>query len=318
MEVYVSNQNRILALLKLNPQLEELTMTYEVLDTIFRRSLNELGINLSLKKLIIQRNHGSDPMDSSSNRNFQVISNLFSILKMFFNSNLSFQAFLKTQKDSIEEVVIDWFSGPPPPRRSNSEWFQERRCRRRRHEEREEPVAEPRFYINPRRRFPDDDFNPVDDIAVKALGIIFQEFTAIKKLIVADKQGFLSESECPSVDALTIVPNSNITELRLRFEKAPMSDMLFEKLVSACPNVKNLFAHEMNQRLLECCARELLNLESIFSLSMKLESLPSDLVKFDKLQRLNFCECIIKNHPEIHALKSMAQKKTVLKMIVEK
>lgn len=83
MEVYVSNQNRILALLKLNPQLEELTITYEVLDTIFRRNLNELGINLSLKKLIIQRHHGSDPMDSSSNRNFQVISKLFSIPKMF-------------------------------------------------------------------------------------------------------------------------------------------------------------------------------------------------------------------------------------------
>lgn len=78
MEVYATNQNRILALLKMNPQLEDLTMTYEVLDTIFRRSLNELGINLSLKKLIIQRHHGSDPMDISSNRNFQVYLNFYS------------------------------------------------------------------------------------------------------------------------------------------------------------------------------------------------------------------------------------------------
>lgn len=78
MEVYATNQNRILALLKMNPQLEDLTMTYEVLDTIFRRSLNELGINLSLKKLIIQRHHGSDPMDISSNRNFQVNLNFYS------------------------------------------------------------------------------------------------------------------------------------------------------------------------------------------------------------------------------------------------
>lgn len=299
LDLSLPNQNRIWQLLRLNQQLEDFTMTYEVLDAIFKRDIVELGINLKLKKIHLQRHHGSDPMDITSNRNFQT--------------------FLKSQSETVEELVIDWYSGRPPAARrasSTNDWFSSRSCRRMRGEGNDRGARNPQVMRFQRRRFVDDDFNPADDICVKAITMIFQDFKVIRKLIVSDKQGFLSDTSCPSVTVLNLIPNPSITELRLRFEKAPLSDVLFEKLVSACPNVKNLFVHEMDQSLLECCARRLKNIESIFALSFKVDCLPSDKVKFKKLTRVNFCECVVSNHPELNGQKLKDQKAVVLKNMI--
>jgi hypothetical protein len=293
LELYATNQNRALTMLKLNPGLEELTITYEVLDSIFRRDWVQQGISLKLKKLQILKHHGSDPMDSTSNRNFQT--------------------FLMTQTESLEEVVIDWFSGKPKERRQNNDWFDEPDFRRRRRDDREGAFLDVRRVH--RHRIADNIADAAEDICVKALQTIFREFKRIRKVIVADKQGFLSESICPTVGVLNIVPNPNITELRLRFEKAPLSNLLLEKLVSACPNVKSLFVHEMDQRSLECTSREMIHLESLFALSFKVDTLPCDLVKFEKLQKLNFCECVITNHPELTKKKTAEQKPIILQMM---
>lgn len=294
-DVYAVQHNRLLPLLKLNPGLEQLTMTYEVLDAAFRRDFTEQGIQLKLKKIHVMKSHSSDPMDTISNRNFQ--------------------SFLITQRDCLEEFVIDWFSGKPPERRVSNDWFEEPQFRRRRvlvGGENERIRLENRGIQ--RRRVIDEGFNATEDICVKALQTIFAEFRSIRKLIVADKQGFLSD-ECPTVGALNIVPNPNIVELRLRFERAPLSNALFEKLVSACPNVKRLFVHEMDQHNLECTSREMNQLESIFALSFKVDTLPCESVKFEKLRKLNFCESFIGNHPEIALMKSVKQKQVVMKML---
>lgn len=294
LDLTLANQHRILQLLKANRKIEDLTMTYEVLDAVFKRpDIFEMEINLRLKKLQLHRHHGTDPMDTTSNRNFQM--------------------FLKSQADCLEEVVIDWFSGKPPMRRSTSnEWFPS--CRRLRGDAFERGIDERRVRFQ-RRRLVDDDFNPNDDICVKAVTTIFQEFTAIKKLIVSDKQGFLQDTSCPSVTVLNLIPNPSISELRLRFEKAPLSDVLFEKLVAASPNVKSLYVHEMDQPLLETCARKMKHLESIFALSLRVDNLPNEKVKFNKLKRFNFCECIVNNHPELQDKKLFEQKLNVMKMI---
>lgn len=76
--------------------------------------------------------------------------------------------------------------------------------------------------------------------------IIFRDFTAIRKLIVADKRGLLLDTECPTAAALTLVPNPSITEVRLRFEKAPFVDIVIGKLVADCPSLKNLFVHKIS------------------------------------------------------------------------
>lgn len=296
LDLSMASQNRIHQLLKTNPGLEEFTTTYEVLDAIFKKELiSEMGINLKLKKLRLLRHHSTEPIDSISNRNFQT--------------------FLRSQSDTLEEVNIDWFSGRPKRRSTGTDWDWGPSFRRIRGEGHVRAVPNNPVLVFHRRRFVDDDFNPTDDICVRALTTIFQEFKVIRKLIVSDKQGFLAETSCPSVTVLNLVANLNITELRLRFEKAPLSDVLFEKLVTACPNLKSLFVHEMDQALLECCAKKLKHIESIFALSFKVNCLPSEKVKFKKLQRVTFCECIVKNHPELNDKKLSEQKSAVLQMI---
>ena len=298
----MANQKRIHHVLETNPGLEELSMTYEVLDVIFKKEIiSELGIKLKLKKLFLLRHHGTDPMDTTSSRNFQT--------------------FLKSQIETLLEINTDWFSGRPKRRSICHDWDAGRNVRRLRREGPRRDLhlhirgavdPEPRFVG---RRFVDEDFNPAEDICVKTLTTIFQDFKKIQKLIVSDKHGFLSDFSCPSVTVLHLTQNLSITELRLRFEKAPLSDVLFEKLVSACPNLKSLFVHEMDQSLLECCARKLKKVESIFALSFKVKCLPSDNIKFEKLQRVSFCECIVDNCPELNEKKLFEQKLAVLKMI---
>lgn len=294
LQVHTSVSRRFLFLLEQNPAIEELTVTYEVLDSAFRQNINEINMKLQLKKLQVLKHHGSDPIDSNSNRNFL--------------------SFLRSQSETLEEVVIDWFSGKPPERReSDIDLFEELQFQTRRSPNAVQVVR--RGSQSQRRRIAVDNFDASGDICVRTLQAIFLEFKRIRKLIVSDKQSFLSDSVCPTVQILDIVPNYHITELRLRFEKSPLSNVLFEKLVSACPNVKYLFVHEMDQNNLECVARVMKNVESIFALSLNLDVLPCDKIKLKTLQRLNFCECHVANHPEIIKMKSLDQKSTVLSMM---
>lgn len=236
---------------------------------------------MKLKKLQIQRIFEYYQTESASKRNFQ--------------------AFLKTKTDHLIEVSIDWFSGAPQQRCSNNE---------------ERNRVDLNFPGEVEARAQANAFNPNNDIAIKALEIIFQDCKNLRKLIVGDRRRYLTNSVCPSVAALNIVPNPSITELRVRFDKSSFSDSLFEKLMIACPNVKNLFAFEIDQKLLEYCARKLIQIESIFAFSLKVDRLPNELVKLNKLNSINFCECIVNNHPEMSAMKSNEQKQTVLKMLI--
>lgn len=297
------NQNGVHVLLKSNPELEDLTITFDVLDFIFRQNIIENGIILKLKKFHVHRHHTSEPMDSTSSRNFQT--------------------FLKSQVDCLEEVQIEWYSGRPPARKSrDDEWGEMHRLRRRGNDNNAEgpgpsgqnAAAVVQVFRFRRHRI-DIDFNAADDVCLKSLGIIFKDFTKIRKLIISDKHGYLCDTICPSATALLLEPNYNITELRLRFEKAPVSDLVFEKIVTACPNIKSLFVHEMDQKLLEICSRELLQVESIFALSFKVDQLSHEAIKFEHLNRINFCECIVKSRPELGGMKSAELKAIVIKML---
>lgn len=301
LDLTMANQSCILELLRLNQQaLEDFTFSYEVLEGIFNRDIAELGIHLNLKRIHLQRHHNPDPMGATSIRNFQT--------------------FLKSQSNTVEEFVIDWFVGRPRGgrRRTNTEYFQLQGPHRARGQNaRNDPFMRlQRQRFEERQRFFNDDHNPmIEDICNQAITTVFQDYKVIRKLIVSDRHGFLSGSTCPPITFLNIVPNPCITELRLRFEKAPLTDVLFEKLVTACPNLKQLFVHDMDQSQLECCSRELRNVESIFALSFKVDCLPSEKVKFKNLKRVLFCECVIQNHPELNDKKLFEQKSAVLDLV---
>lgn len=188
-----------------------------------------------------------------------------------------FLDFLKAQSNSLNEMHVDWSA---------------------------DQSLDPLYSI----------VRAANEICVKTLEIIFENLK-IRKLIIIDKKSFLCSSFCSSAIALNLVPNNHITELRLRFDKSSMSDLVFEKLISACPNLTNLYIHEIDQRLLELCSRHVKNLESIMVLIFKVDVLPCAEIKFERLQRVSFFECAIGNHPEIDTLSTSAQKEIVLKML---
>lgn len=300
LEMNISNQPRALSLLKSNPNIEELTLTYEGIDSIFQGNFAELGINLKLKKLHIKRRHSSDPVSSSSIQKFE--------------------AFLMSQSECVEEMSIEWFVGRPPQSRQETDWFPIRRARRMGGADMIRIEAEDHLDRRMARgiRFVfQASYCSDDDPCIRSLNLIFREFKLLKKLVITDKQGFLSDSFCPSVNALNIVPNQKITELRLRITKAPQSNVLFGKLAEACPNLKNLVVHDMDQALLEICANRLPNIEVIFALSFRVDKLPKEDVKLPNLERINFCECVIKDQPDEHfsELKLSEQKSQVLQWL---
>lgn len=266
-------------LLKRNPSLEELHLSYESLEYI-----NFSQLKLRIKRLCMKRLNSSEHISQS------VI--------------LRFETFLKTQSDTIEELTLDWFSGIPPRVRPNTSGHRSFRVRRNHHDE--------EFFLEELPPFERRSFDRNEDACLRTLTIAFSMFHKLNKLVVGDKHAFLTNVQVPSVDELNLSSNYSIAELRMRFEKTTHSDRLFKKLVNACPNVTNLFAHAMDQPLLEFCAEKLPDLETLFALSLKVETLPNENAKFGKLQRLNFCECIIESKPEIRDLKLFDRKNLVL------
>lgn len=265
---FIETPNRLKQLLQSNSTLEDLSIAYEVLDAVFSHEPNDMS--LKLKKMQWRKQSDDTITDS-------VVDNIL--------------AFLKTQKDCLEEFTLDWFSSG------------RRRRRRSRGIDNEFEVV---IY---------NDANAGNDIGVKALGIIFEEFKSLQKLVIADKRGFLINSECPTASALSLIPNPHITELRLRFDKTLTSDMMFEKLITACPNLKSLKVRELDQSLIEYCSRKLKHLEFLYALSFKAQTLPCKKIQFAKLQRLNFFECIIQNQPELRKIPLIEQKQKVLEML---
>lgn len=272
-------------LLVRNPNLEELHLSYESFEAIFAQNFLELNINLRIKRFFLKRLNSSEYISQNSIRNFE--------------------SFFMSQSDNIEELTLDWFSGIPPRVRPGSSEHRSFRVRRNHRDDELLCIEE----IPPFER---RSFDRNEDACLRTLAIAFSHFRKLNKLVVGDKHAFLTNVQVPSVGALQIEPNHNITELRLRFEKTSHSDALLKKFISACPSVTSLFAHAMDQHLLEFCAAELPNLETLFALSLKVDSLPNESTKFEKLQRLNFCECFIENKPEIRQLKLFDKKNLVL------
>jgi hypothetical protein len=262
-----------------NKSLADLSLTYDMLELIFNEPFNLKLKKLEIKKLV------DDSISDTVKQNFQ--------------------DFLLTQKNCLEEATIEWFSGSPPRNRRRSPSPDDHRFLRGggfiiRFERHNREPAIPNYE---------------NDVTVRTLGTIFQEFRAIRKLVICDKRGYVTDSECRSIDAVNLVPNDNITELRLRFDRSAKSDILFKKLIDGCPNLKNLYTRELDQSLLEYCSQNLKHLEFIFTVTLKTSELPSEEIKFPSLKRLNFCECIIGNHPEINSMTSAEQKQTVIKLL---
>lgn len=152
------------------------------------------------------------------------------------------------------------------------------------------------------------------DTCIRTLQLIFREMTGIHKLLVSDTKDFLNNDFYPEGD-LQFAPNPNITELRVRFKKTRQANFAVKQLVRACPNLKILSVHEMDQGLLEVCAQHLKSVEAIYTLSFKVDTLTAGNIKFDKLRKINFYECIVKDDPDIGKLKLSVMKSSVLKLL---
>lgn len=290
LEVTGSHDSCATNLLIRNPGLEELRLSYESLETIFGQPHSPSINSLRIKRLTIKRLNSSEGIPESS--------------------IINFERFLKSQSNFIEELTLDWFSGIPPRIRPASN--RHRNFRLRRNHEDDDLLFEE---IPPVLR---RNFDQAEDACLRTLAIVFSEFFKLNKLVIGDKHSFLTNASVPSVDGLEISPSFSITELRLRFEKTSHSDKLFKKFITACPRVTSLFAHAMDQQLLEFCAEKLPDLETLFALSLKVQSLPDDKSKFEKLQRLNFVECFIESKPEIRELKLFDRKNLVLGFLTGK
>lgn len=259
---FENKREQPMELLRLNPKLEELHFDYESIRHMFVQRFADNGVNLQLNKLHVRKVLSMHrPEYSISSPNCE-----------------NFESFLRSQKDCLEELLLEWYEGRLPERNEF-------------------------YYVQD------------DDVFVRAMKLVFREMTGLRKLIVADKLQFLNNDFCHSVRNLELTPNNNITELRVRFRNTVQSNATFIKLIRACPKLKHLSAHELNQQLLKACADHLPDLESIFTLSLKVDTLPAEDFKFEKLHVINFYECTVENHPEMSELKLSEKKAAVLRML---
>lgn len=154
----------------------------------------------------------------------------------------------------------------------------------------------------------------VDNVCVRALNLIFNVYKRIRKLTVSDDEKFLSR-ECHSVKILQLWPNLNIKELHLLIPNTLTSKLVLETLLAACPNLQHLYLNELDQGILRTCAQKLKHLESISAKSFKLLNLPDQDIHFEKLKKVDFVTCSIKNQPRVNKMKALKKKIVVLDML---
>lgn len=249
---FKENQGSCVAnLLLLNPGLEELQMSYKSINTIFNNQFWNGNAKSSIKKLTLERLKDLESVHPACIDNFLV--------------------FLTTQRHSMEELTIHWFSS----------------------------------------------ISHNADPGLRTLQFAFSQFQKLRKLVIIDNHWRLVEYLYSAVRALQIVPNRSNTELRLRFEKTEYSVELFQKLATACPNLRKLAARWIDETLLKHCAACLPVLKTLYAFEMEIESLSNSIIRFKNLQHLTFNNFTVKNDPEICRLPRADLKKLVLEFLTE-
>jgi len=112
---------------------------------------------------------------------------------------------------------------------------------------------------------------------------------------------------------LNFATSKSITELRFRCTQSLASNILFEKIIAACPYLKSLIVPEISENMLEFASGQLPHLNYLYGFTLKAERLPN--VTFPQLKIINFRECLIGNLPQLQEMSLLEQKKFVLKKL---